>query len=444
MFIPLQTFSSSLPLANESASSSTSTPTPKKRGFFRTLTLYSTGFLVLFYATSPVAAFNNERYHAFFVESVPFGERIINLAEDNGLDEKLRIPIPDFGKDAMKRIYDSVSKSAASSTEKPKEAVQEKVAAVKKSTAENVEKAKEKTKESKERVEGAAKPLKTAAEKTVSGTAQATAGVVSSATAKSTKASKAAEKEVREKKSEGSARPVSFSEGVEELVKQVEAALSGKHIDLLPEATAPASPTQPAASPATENQTSEPAPSSSDKKVYLDLPIGFEPPPGFSRPKAEGPTPAPSKFKDGAQADNALPKVAAAVADVASSEPVIAELASTIDSLAAFLKENPAAATSAKPILDTAQSDLKELAARIEQVRREEHDKLEAQIDQQAREYSMKLLETELSAQDKLDEQELEFKHFFEEEQRNAMRAYREKLDEELRVQSEIINERYY
>lgn len=436
MFIPLQTFSNSLPLANESASSSTSTPTPKKRGFFRTLTLYSTGFLVLFYATSPVAAFNNERYHAFFVESVPFGERIINLAEDNGLDEKLRIPIPDFGKDAMKRIYDSVSKSAASSTEKPKEAVQEKVAAVKKATAENVEKAKEKTKESKERVEGAAK--------TVSGAAQATAGVVSSATAKSTKASKAAEKDVREKKSEGSARPVSFSEGVEELVKQVEAALSGKHIDLLPEATAPASPTQPAASPAPENQTSEPAPSSSDKKVYLDLPIGFEPPPGFSRPKAEGPTPAPSKLKDGAQADNALPKVAAAVADVASSEPVIAELASTIDSLAAFLKENPAAATSAKPILDTAQTDLKELAARIEQVRREEHDKLEAQIDQQAREYSMKLLETELSAQDKLDEQELEFKHFFEEEQRNAMRAYREKLDEELRVQSEIINERYY
>lgn len=360
------------------------------------------------------------------------------------MDEKLRIPIPDFGKDAMKRIYDSVSKSAASSTEKPKEAVQEKVASVKKATAEIVEKAKEKTKESKERVEGAAKPLKTAAEKTVSGAAQATAGVVSSATAKSTKASKAADKQVGEKKSEGSARPVSFSEGVEDLVKQVEAALSGKHIDLLPEATAPASPTQLAASPAPENQTSEPAPSSSDKKVYLDLPIGFEPPPGFSRPKVEGPTPSPSKLKDGAQADNALPKVAAAVADVASSEPVIAELASTIDSLAAFLKENPAAATSAKPILDTAQTDLKELAARIEQVRREEHDKLEAQIDQQAREYSMKLLETELSAQDKLDEQELEFKHFFEEEQRNAMRAYREKLDEELRVQSEIINERYY
>ena len=436
----VQTFSSSQLLANDAASSSTSTPPPKKRGFFRTVTLYSTGFVLLFYAASPVVAFNNERYHAFFVESVPFGERIVNLVEDNGLDEKLRVPIPSFGGETMKRVYDSVSKSlpgsssSSSAEEKEKQSIQEKVAQAKKAASEKRERAVEKAKETKERVKETAAALKTTTEKTVAGSAQATAGAVGSVTPKAAQKSK----EVVETKVEALSRPKSFSEGVEDLVKQAEAALAGKPIDRSLEINTAAS--QPVGLVQGGAQPLESAPAS-NKQVYPDLPLGFEPPPGYVRPKGLEPTPAPSKSKE-EKGDATLPKVSTAVAEAASSEPVIAELASTIDSLAAFLKDNPSAASSAKPILDTAQVDLKELAARIEQVRRDEHDKLETELDQQAREYSMKLLETELAAQDKLDEQELEFKLFFEEERRKAIQEYRAKLEEELHVQSEIINER--
>ena len=85
---------------------------------------------------------------------------------------------------------------------------------------------------------------------------------------------------------------------------------------------------------------------------------------------------------------------------------------------------------------------LKELVARIERVREEEHDKLDTAMDEQARAYALKLLEAELSAQDKLDEQEIEFKAFLEEDRKEALRMYREKLTRELEAQSEIINER--
>ncbi|KAI5122910.1 hypothetical protein M0805_007588 [Coniferiporia weirii] len=429
-----RSFSKSLAVANE-ASSSSSVPPPRKRGFFRTVALYSTGFVVLFYAASPVVAFNNERYNAFFNESVPFGEAILGLAEDQGLDDKLRLGFLKTGKEKMQSVFDSVSKAAASGpsaadkTEKAKETLVERATAAKASA---VEKVREKVKDTKERAQGVVGELSTKTKRNVSQGAE-----------KVTKSVNSAEQKVKE-----AVRPAAFSEGVEDLVRRAEGVLAGKPIDILPEATT--TPEQPAASPpdltSRDNGVPELAPkdisAQPDKKVYTaNLPVGFEPPPGFSRPKAVGPTPSPSQPRS-EKKEGALPLVAPAVADIGASEPVIAELASTIDSLAAFVKENPAAASSAKGILDTARTDLQELAARIEQARTDERNRLEAQLDDQAREYTLKLLDLEMSAQDKLDEQELEFKAFFEEERRNVTKAYREKLEHELRTQSEIINER--
>ena len=62
--------------------------------------------------------------------------------------------------------------------------------------------------------------------------------------------------------------------------------------------------------------------------------------------------------------------------------------------------------------------------------------------DEKTKDFTMKLMELEMEAQDKLDSQEESFKKYFEEERVKFVQAYREKLDRELHAQSEIINER--
>lgn len=294
------------------------------------------------------------------------------------------------------------------------------------------EKAKVVAKETQERGKEIAQTLKTQTSKAASSASEAVRG--------KTAASKQSEPSFK--------RPASFSEGVEGLVKQVETALAGKPTDSLPEATT--TPEQPAGAPpdSTHHRANDESEvgvketvSNGSGKLYTgDLPLGFEPPPGYSRAKKASPPPSASVTVEAKPEEIQLLSVS--VADVASSEPAIAELASTIDSLTSYLKSTPGAEVNTKGIIKTAHDDLKQLAERIETARVDERTKLEAKLDDQAREYSMKLLETELAGQDKLDEQEMEFKHFFEEEQRKMIQAYRHKLDEELQRQSEIINER--
>jgi len=86
--------------------------------------------------------------------------------------------------------------------------------------------------------------------------------------------------------------------------------------------------------------------------------------------------------------------------------------------------------------------DLTGLASRIETIKHEEHQQLEKSLDEQAKEYTTKLLELEMEVQDKLDSQEEGFRKFFDAERMKVVQAYREKLDHELRTQTELINER--
>ena len=67
---------------------------------------------------------------------------------------------------------------------------------------------------------------------------------------------------------------------------------------------------------------------------------------------------------------------------------------------------------------------------------------MEQPLDEQTREYALKLLELELQAQYKLKNQESDFRASFEEEKARFAKAYREKLEQELQTQSDIINER--
>ncbi|GAA5881451.1 hypothetical protein JCM16303_005657 [Sporobolomyces ruberrimus] len=171
------------------------------------------------------------------------------------------------------------------------------------------------------------------------------------------------------------------------------------------------------------------------------LPIGFEPAPGY---EVARPPPAPKgEIKPATPPPAPLPLVAPSLKEVTSSEPMLGQLASTIDSLAKYVEKNDSyASESASHVLSDAQKDIKSLAARVEAIKKAEEDKLQQQLKEQASKYSGMLLKAEKELVERLDTQEEDWKKAFDGERENLVKAYKEKLDKELATQQEIINQR--
>ncbi|KAI6006621.1 mitochondrial inner membrane protein Mitofilin [Pisolithus orientalis] len=385
-------------------------PEPKKtKSVVRKFLFYSVAGTSAFYIGSTFASYESPQYREFFSQNVPLGEALVEYGAKHGWDEITIQNIVISTVDAVKYVSDFVQKQLgyrpsedAATKDTPKEAAQP-----------VRERAKDAHQESKGRVKSLATALKTSVERSDDhGTPEA-------------------------RKPTATARymAVKFAEELEDLIRKAEEALEKKYPELEPEVTAAVD--QPKA---TEVELVI-VPESKDKNVYeVPLPIGFEPPPGYVRPR-------PQKPKDTASpptepVPTPLPLVAPAVSDVAVSEPVVSHLAHTIDNLASYLNSAPAAAEKAKDVLETAKVDLRDLASRIERIKEEEQHQLEQKLDEQAREYNTKLLELEIEAQDKLDLQQEDFRKFVEEERVKYAQAYREKLANELKTQTELINER--
>ncbi|KAG2122794.1 mitochondrial inner membrane protein Mitofilin [Suillus clintonianus] len=388
-----------------STANSSSGSEPAK--IIRRILFYSVAATGTFYIGSAFVSFENQQYRELFTENVPLGKELVEYGEAHKWDEITIEQVVVATVDAYKTVYNFVQRQLGNAP-----------------TEETIEKtAKSALKESKERVKAAAATLKTAVKKVE-----------------------------EEKVPEATAKAVSiarhhgaqFADELDDLIRKAEAALSGKPIGSLHEVTT--TPAQPGSSPP---DTIPPRDDTdliivSDKNsdnviVYSALlPIGFEPPPGYERPAPPKPTPKAAAEPTPVP----LPLVAPAVSEVAVSEPVITQLASTIDNLASFLASNPAASEKAKDVLEVAKGDLTGLAARIEKIKEDEKLQLEMKLDEQAREYTTKLLELELEAQDKLDSQQEGFRTFYDEERARFSQVYREKLDQELRTQTELINER--
>ncbi|KAG2035825.1 mitochondrial inner membrane protein Mitofilin [Suillus americanus] len=386
-----------------STSNASSGSTPAK--VVRRILFYTVAATGTFYIGSSFVSFENQQYRELFTENVPLGKELVEYGEAHKWDEITIEQVVVTTVDAYKTVYNFVQRQLGNVP-----------------TEETIEKTtKSALKESKERVKSAAASLKTVVKKVEEGTApEATAKAIFIA------------------RQHGA----QFADELDELIRRAEASLAGKPVDSLESTTAPA---QPGSSP----DTIPPRDDTdliivSDKNpdnviVYaVPLPIGFEPPPGYERPAP--PKPAPKAAVEPTPVP--LPLVAPAVSEVAVSEPVITQLASTIDNLASFLASNPAASEKAKDVLEVAKGDLTGLAARIEKIKEDEKLQLEMKLDEQAREYTTKLLELELEAQDKLDLQQDGFRTFYDEERGRFAQVYREKLEQELRTQTELINER--
>jgi mitofilin len=400
-----------------STSTSSATPIKKKKRLLPRLVFYTTAATTTFYAGSAFIAFNNSSYHAFFQQHVPFAPIVLQYGKDHDWD------VLTIG-DVIVNTYDSVSGAYTyvrkllgyAVDDTPAKAPEAKVPSRIKPAKATAER---KADELKERVQKAVDSLKT----------DVKAGT-DAARDKSVKAAAIARRE-----------GIQFSQGVEELVLEAEAALQGKLFQKSPSTHSEASThdqqTLAGSQPQSTLDSSEVKPTEPpSRNVYnAPLPLGHEPPPGFTQPPAPRP---PKPLAPG----EPLPLVAPAVEELHSSEPVLTHLAGTIDSLASFLNANPAAANKARDVLDVAKNDLSALAQSFEHLREEEKVKLEQSLDEQTREYTLKLLELELQSQDKLESQETDFRAFFEEEKARFAKAYRGKLEQELRTQSDIINER--
>jgi len=281
-------------------------------------------------------------------------------------------------------------------------------------------------------------PVKRSPEKTVQITKSAATNAVNPSTSKIE-----AKEELRKTTDEVDNKPAAsppptaiiISGELAELVQKAEDALRGtpnpqKSVDSHPQ------PQNITVSPQETIQDNQVA-KEGQKDVYdTPLPLGFEPPPGFSRP-------APKKAPPQELISAALPLVALAVSSLNISDPIITHLASTIDNLALYVASNPAAASKVSDVLETAKADLSSLADRIEKAKEEERMALETKMDEQTRDYTLKMMELEMEAQDKLDNQQEDFRKFFDEERVRIAQAYREKLEHELRTQTEIINQRH-
>ena len=402
--------------ATSTSSTSSATPIKKKKRLLPILIFYTTAATTTFYVGSAFVAFNNSSYQAFFQQHVPFAPSVLKYGKDHDWDV-LTVA------DAIVNTYDGVSGAYTyvrkqlgyAVDETPAKAPEARVSSKTKSTKAAAE---TKADEVKQRVQKAVDSLR----------ADVKAGT-DAAHDKGVKAATIA-------RSQG----IQFSQGVEELVLEAEAALQGKpfkKVSTYSEASITHDqPTQAVSGPQRVLDSSEVKPTKPplENVYHAPLPLGHEPPPGFAHP----PTQPPKPLTPG----EPLPLVAPAVEELHSSEPILTHLAGTIDSLASFLNANPAAANKARDVLNVAKSDLSALAQSFEHLREEEKAKLEQSLDEQTREYTLKLLELELQAQDKLESHESDFRAFFEEEKAHFAKAYREKLEQEIRTQSDIINER--
>lgn len=361
-----------------------------------------------FYVGSAFVAFNNQTYYDIFVDKVPLGQSMIVFAEGQGWDTLTADDVVQASSGALMSSYRFVSdlingtKPAAEVVEQNKKLIQDKATEARAATFKIVKKVEPAVQDATDKIEAAKKAV---SEK-----------VDSAATTVNEKMEDVTEKVKAE---------------YADLVQRAEAAISGKSV-------AADSPHPPKIITVEVIDTSKPA-----ENVYdIPLPLGFEPPPGFSRPAPLKPTPAEKSTPSEPETESVeLPSVVPAVST--ASEPIIIHLAGTIDNLAAFLKSDPKAAQKAGDVLETAKNDLAALVERIEVVKEQGKAALESQFDEQTKEYTLKLLELEMEAQDRLDSQEEGYKHLFEEERAKFIQAYREKLNHELRVQTELINERY-
>ena len=239
--------------------------------------------------------------------------------------------------------------------------------------------------------------------------------------------------------------PFNFSEGVEGIVREAERALGRGEakVEDVVKATKDAVEATPGPRGFLDAQrprelrpeTVVPQkPSYEGKRLYSgpDLPLGHEPPPGYyiAPPPVQQAKDAVEKVKE------TLPLLGPKVKEFAASEPIISQLASTIDSLTSSL--STPTSSDANGILTKAHDDLSALSKRLDEVKRAEKEKLEQTVGK-------KTLEFEAILKNKERERasgEEGLRQGWEKERGRMVDEWRGALEKELDSQREGIEQR--
>lgn len=382
----------------------------KRKRWGLRIVLTSVLLTTLFYSGSVYVSQYSERYRDFFVEEMPLGEALVQLVEDRKTD-----------KDLIKKL----SERAAQASGKQQELTKQRAERMAAFAREQAEKAKAKAAEA---VEAVKETVQSGKEQITQGAAKVEKGIEENTSQLKKNVDAAAEK-VKDKAEDVKDSVTHAAESTKEVVK-VEYPKETVPIDYQRPRPLDASP-QP--------------PKVGDAQPYTGppLPLGFEPPPGYTLAKTK-PVAEKAAVEAVKTAPEPLPLVAPTVSELSASEPVLGQLASTIDSLTRFLNDSPSIVENkgAREVINVAGLDLQSLGKRLETVKEEERQKLAERLEEKAREFNQNLMHAEREMVERLEKQEDDWKTAFEHEREELVKAYREKLDGELSVQKEIIEQR--
>lgn len=371
----------------------------------------------LFYGGSVYFSQFSERYRDFFVEEIPLAETLVQLVEDRQTD-----------KDLVKRLSERAAQASGKQQELQKQRAERMAAFARQQEEKAKAKAAQVAEAAREKGQSAKEQVEQVVDKVEKGVEQNTA-------------------ELKQK-----------TDAVTEKLKEKAAEAKETVSDALHSTKDAITPTSPAAATVYPKETvpidyqkprgldaSPQPPKVGDKQPYVGppLPLGFEPPPGYAIEK-----PKPAKVEDAsaqkAKAPEPLPLVAPTVAALSSSEPVLGQLASTIDSLTKFLNDSPSVVENkgAREVVSVAGLDLQKLGERLQAIKEEERQKLSQRLEEKTREFNQNLVHAEREMVERLEKQEDDWKSAFEQERQELVKAYREKLDGEMSVQKDLIEQR--
>lgn len=137
-----------------------------------------------------------------------------------------------------------------------------------------------------------------------------------------------------------------------------------------------------------------------------------------------------------------LPRLAPSMESLSGSEPLVAQLASTVDNLAAFLRETPNSGIQARGVLDEARKEFTRLSERLEQIKKIEAEKLRKGLESQKNKYDAELKKAAEEARAKVGKIDEKWKKEQEVLRKKEASEYEDKLNKELATQSELINQR--
>ncbi|KLT38985.1 hypothetical protein CC85DRAFT_309652 [Cutaneotrichosporon oleaginosum] len=403
---------------------------PPRKSFVRRLVFWTTFGALVFYPTSALISTHNEKYRDLFVQ-VPGGEFLADYADENGWEN--------FGPGTLAQMVTKLSSTSKddiqAKLEQAKRAAEAKAheaAALARSSAADAQK----------RMHDAAEAARTKAgelTKQASGAAHDIREKAEKAAAEAKEKAERASHVVAESAKEAAQATKGVGKAIVQDTKEVAEVAADKAKEVAKDAERV---TQDAVSTHRFPDTAKPRPlrpetvqpqtrSYEGQEQYPEkLPIGFEPPPGFYVP----PPPPKPKSEEGK-----LPLLAPKVKDFGVEEPIIGQLASTIDSLTTTLAgAKGAPSAQAADILGKAQADLSALNARLDDVKKTEQARLQSTVDAKTREFEAQLARKEqewLAGEDKL-------KTTWEAERQKMVDGWRDVLDAELAAQRQHIEAR--